>query len=97
MRGVHHLDRQLLLLGQLEEAPGEAEDAVDPLLRNAVAGQVEEPDVACRRSKIGKEALPLGRAALEPPQVEHWKVEGRAGGLVQVGRASCRGRVWQYV
>src|SRR5690606_3827620 len=82
MRGVHHLDSQLLLLGQLEEAPGEPEDAVDPLLCDAVAGQIEEPDVARRRPQIRKEALPLARAALEPSQVEHRQIEGRAGGLV---------------
>ena len=45
LRAVDVLDRELLLVGQFEEAAGDVEHGVDELLRDAMAGQVEEPDL----------------------------------------------------
>ena len=45
LRAVDVLDRELLLVGQLEEAPGHVEHGIRQLLRDPVSGQVEEADL----------------------------------------------------
>ena len=94
LRRVDHFDVQLLFIGKREELPGDGKDPIDLILRDAVAGEIEETDIARRRTQIPQERLPGRFVALQLADVNHGYDARHSGLLTRMfnglgGRLAC--------
>jgi len=75
LRRVHVLDLQALRLGKREELPGHLQHTLPEPRGDAVAGDVEEPDLMRGGTQVGEE-----RVAIRPAKardVDDGKSDGR--------------------
>ena len=79
MRRVDHLDRELVLFGQREEASGDLQHVLNEAVLDPVADQVEEAGIAGGFPQLFQETRALRRMAVEPTKVEGGQGLGRNG------------------